>query len=165
MNKDSKMLAEAYEDVIRDTIPKTLKNIGEDIANQINEGLNIRYNHPKWGKNTLLPVYDSYETMSKRFTRGDYAQYMDPKVVVSVADTSKEAQELYKTKYKTNLNTIGHKALEIVKALGEHVVLSGPHQSEKTEAIKYKGIYILLDNPLKFGLVTKNKLKGLLHKQ
>jgi hypothetical protein len=161
-NKDTQLLEEAYGSVINRE--SGLRGIGQDIAKQINESINIRYDHPRWGKNTLMPFYDVYQGMSKRFTRGDHAQYMDPKFVVSLSDTSAEANELYKTKYGIDIKTIGQKALEVVKSLGQSVSLAGPHQSDRTEAVQYKGIYILLDSPLKFGLVTKNKLKGLMHR-
>ena len=162
-SKDQQLLEEAYGTVISSSADG-LKSIGKDIAQQINQSINIRYDHPRWGKDTLMPFYDSYDVVSKRFTRGDRAQYMDPKVVVSITDASAEANELYKSKYGIDIKTIVRKALEVVKSLGEIVMLSGPHQSDKTEAVQYKGIYILLDDPSKFGLVTKNKLKGLLHK-
>ena len=152
-----------------------LRSIGDDIANKINNYLNIRYDSEE-GKNLLVEFFSCYRVMSKRWTRdSDKRQHLDPLFVVGFKPKSfvgfwheevysKEAQEYLKKKYKTDLNTIKQKALEAVKSLGEVVELSDPIRPLKSLSVKYRGIYILLDDPLHFGLVTRNKLKGLLHK-
>jgi hypothetical protein len=152
------------ENILFEAVSNNLRSIGEDIANHINEGLNLRYEHPRWGKNTLQEVYTAYGVPIKRWTRGDYAQYYDPRIIVGLDDKSSERLEYYRKNYNIGFDIIKQKALEIVKSLGELVELSGPHGSLKSQAVKYRGIYILLDDPLEFGLVTKNKLKGVLHK-
>lgn len=155
------LLEEAYEEVLQSNTNK-LKDIGEEIADKINEKINRRYDHPRWGKDTLMGFYSSYYLPVRRFTRGDNKQYMNPQVAVGVYDTREESRELFKTKYNIDLKTIAKIGLEVVKSLGETVLLGGPHSLDETEAVKYKGIYILLKDPLKFGLVTRNKLKGLM---
>ena len=152
------------ESILFETTGNDLRSTGNDIANHINEGLNLRYDHPRWGENTLQEVYTAYGVSIKKWTRGDYAQYYDPTVVVGIDDTSADSLNFYKQKYNIGFDIIKQKALKIVKSLGELVELSGPHSSQKTQAVKYRGIYILLDEPLEFGLITKNKLKGVLHK-
>jgi hypothetical protein len=138
----------------------SIKSVGPIVRDEINEHLGCDL------------FWFEQNHFAKRWTRGDGMVYYDPKYKLYFSVDPKNIDNVIK-KVMPHLTfrKAFDKASKYLNSNGKSTILYGPHSSEKSDAIYYKGIYFMDYMEYKGGeiylgwkIITKKKFNNLMSK-